>query len=103
SSTPLTPRSPLFPSTPPFRSPEVPRLAAAKRQSLAVKGEPSVLQARACRSKLSRMLSSRAMQSSERKGEAFFALEILALLVGHRSEEHTSELQSRENLVCRLL
>src|SRR5207302_7965612 len=24
-------------------------------------------------------------------------------LVGHRSEEHTSELQSRENLVCRLL
>src|SRR5690606_41666304 len=23
--------------------------------------------------------------------------------VGHRSEEHTSELQSRENLVCRLL
>src|SRR5690606_40440990 len=26
-----------------------------------------------------------------------------ALLVGPRSEEHTSELQSRENLVCRLL
>src|SRR5690606_40190442 len=25
------------------------------------------------------------------------------LLVGARSEEHTSELQSRENLVCRLL
>src|SRR5690606_41276166 len=24
-------------------------------------------------------------------------------LVGYRSEEHTSELQSRENLVCRLL
>src|SRR5690606_40800778 len=29
---------------------------------------------------------------------------LLALLgVGERSEEHTSELQSRENLVCRLL
>src|SRR5690606_41483817 len=27
----------------------------------------------------------------------------LLLLVGERSEEHTSELQSRENLVCRLL
>src|SRR5207302_7530973 len=26
-----------------------------------------------------------------------------ALLAGSRSEEHTSELQSRENLVCRLL
>src|SRR5690606_40411383 len=28
---------------------------------------------------------------------------ILCLLVQARSEEHTSELQSRENLVCRLL
>src|SRR5690606_41517942 len=27
----------------------------------------------------------------------------LALIVSNRSEEHTSELQSRENLVCRLL
>src|SRR5690606_41020455 len=26
-----------------------------------------------------------------------------AILIGLRSEEHTSELQSRENLVCRLL
>src|SRR5690606_41511423 len=26
-----------------------------------------------------------------------------AMATGHRSEEHTSELQSRENLVCRLL
>src|SRR5690606_41214988 len=25
------------------------------------------------------------------------------LVINHRSEEHTSELQSRENLVCRLL
>src|SRR3712207_8841153 len=29
--------------------------------------------------------------------------DIVALLVGHRSEEHTSELQSRQYLVCRLL
>src|SRR5690606_41484019 len=28
---------------------------------------------------------------------------LLAAVVGVRSEEHTSELQSRENLVCRLL
>src|SRR5690606_41719000 len=27
---------------------------------------------------------------------------VVALLDGRRSEEHTSELQSRENLVCRL-
>src|SRR5690606_35270282 len=29
--------------------------------------------------------------------------ELQAVMVGGRSEEHTSELQSRENLVCRLL
>src|SRR5207302_11406463 len=29
--------------------------------------------------------------------------EILAIILRCRSEEHTSELQSRENLVCRLL
>src|SRR5690606_40350531 len=28
---------------------------------------------------------------------------VLAVAAGYRSEEHTSELQSRENLVCRLL
>src|SRR5690606_40031645 len=28
---------------------------------------------------------------------------VVTLVVGSRSEEHTSELQSRENLVCRLL
>src|SRR5690606_41633176 len=34
----------------------------------------------------------------------FFVVElVLEILFGHRSEEHTSELQSRENLVCRLL
>src|SRR5690606_41623294 len=32
-----------------------------------------------------------------------FALHIFYLKDGKRSEEHTSELQSRENLVCRLL
>src|SRR5690606_39908861 len=29
--------------------------------------------------------------------------DVLFIRVGNRSEEHTSELQSRENLVCRLL
>src|SRR3712207_7035993 len=31
------------------------------------------------------------------------ALDVLALAQGDRSEEHTSELQSRQYLVCRLL
>src|SRR5690606_39671121 len=33
----------------------------------------------------------------------YFTCDWLEDLGGHRSEEHTSELQSRENLVCRLL
>src|SRR5690606_40768470 len=32
-----------------------------------------------------------------------FAAAQLPVIEGYRSEEHTSELQSRENLVCRLL
>src|SRR5438552_11703955 len=32
-----------------------------------------------------------------------FALDLLALELGGRSEEHTSELQSPDHLVCRLL
>src|SRR5690606_42043373 len=38
-------------------------------------------------------------------GEIYAAIEAhrLSLLFVNRSEEHTSELQSRENLVCRLL
>src|SRR5207302_7389371 len=36
-------------------------------------------------------------------GELVCACLVLAAQAGGRSEEHTSELQSRENLVCRLL
>src|SRR5690606_40058947 len=34
---------------------------------------------------------------------ASLALTVAMMVTRHRSEEHTSELQSRENLVCRLL
>src|SRR2546430_13331845 len=37
-----------------------------------------------------------------RAGE-IFALAVTAARIGQRSEEHTSELQSQSNLVCRLL
>src|SRR5690606_40398512 len=36
-------------------------------------------------------------------GEGLLDLGVEGTRVGPRSEEHTSELQSRENLVCRLL
>src|SRR2546427_7517923 len=38
-----------------------------------------------------------------RDGEFVFQPLALALLLDERSEEHTSELQSQSNLVCRLL
>src|SRR5690606_42083368 len=42
---------------------------------------------------------------SSREAQEFVARNLVALRAGEklRSEEHTSELQSRENLVCRLL
>src|SRR5690606_40540935 len=36
-------------------------------------------------------------------GIEFFSIFLEEFIIKHRSEEHTSELQSRENLVCRLL
>src|SRR5260370_24495939 len=95
------PRSPLFPYTPLFRSP--PSRAAAHlpqvpRNSLGVLGP---------------YVHNELLDGSD--GFGGFALD-LAHLVGredvifaatsdraHRSEEHTSELQSHLNLVCRLL
>src|SRR2546427_8814697 len=47
------------------------------------------------------MMFSQPYQDYELKPEAVKALDLIFLL--HRSEEHTSELQSQSNLVCRLL
>src|SRR2546422_7108190 len=35
--------------------------------------------------------------------QAIYTVQLVARVVGYRSEEHTSELQSRLHLVCRLL
>src|SRR3712207_9244726 len=74
------PRSTLFPYTTLFRSP-----AAAKKRTVANQ---------------SHAFQQRSYQ------ESLFLLQCLqkhCLLPGLRSEEHTSELQSRQYLVCRLL
>src|SRR5690606_21846413 len=42
-------------------------------------------------------------EANEDVGELLDLVTLQAQLEGQRSEEHTSELQSRENLVCRLL
>src|SRR5207249_7370171 len=75
---PLTPTSPLFPYTTLFRSSEPVRervIAARRRQH----------ERQGCLNAMLRPARLRAMASLE------------------RSEEHTSELQSRFDLVCRLL
>src|SRR2546428_8316934 len=55
------------------------------------------------RSQAVRNGNAHAAQTIIRRGEAFRELAPIASAIGGRSEEHTSELQSRSDLVCRLL
>src|SRR2546427_5831600 len=70
------PRSTLFPYTTLFRSPMYPLLSATSGWCI---------------------LLTRAIRMLQRLSQA------LLPAINHRSEEHTSELQSQSNLVCRLL
>src|SRR3712207_8763119 len=89
------PRPPPFPYTPLFRSSLTVNLAAA----LAVQGnDVGVLDADVWGYSIPRMLglgADRPRVNAERR--------IVPLESHGRSEEHTSELQSRQYLVCRLL
>src|SRR3712207_6891499 len=78
------PRSTLFPYTTLFRSPRA-FLDTVLRESLKV---PAFVW--------------RAVFESRWRGEGDFSAE-LGQVTAPRSEEHTSELQSRQYLVCRLL
>src|SRR5690606_39755868 len=97
--TPLPPRSTLFPYTTLFRSDGPARgLAQKVAEEEGVAGQvvflgkqASVAELLACADVL--------LLPSESEAFGLVALEAMAC----RSEEHTSELQSRENLVCRLL
>src|SRR5690606_40691056 len=79
----LPPRSPLFPYTTLFRSNFIERLPTTIRD---------VILARCCKAFGRLQLT---------QYQDLFAT--FRAIVTPRSEEHTSELQSRENLVCRLL
>src|SRR5688572_31853300 len=94
---PRPPRSTLFPYTTLFRSPE--DVLAGVR---AVARGESPLHPRAARALLSARGSSN--HTSGDVGLTMREQEVLSLVrEGLRSEEHTSELQSQSNLVCRLL
>src|SRR5260370_27559236 len=90
------PRSTLFPYTTLFRS----ALDAAKRRTkiggvaLAVDRHPQIAFAGEARAESGHRAANPRV-AAHPAGETVF--------VAHRSEEHTSELQSHLNLVCRLL
>src|SRR5207302_7583990 len=83
---PLPPRSPLFPYTTLFRS--------GDRHVIGVAGAEIAAQQAADPGDIA---------FRRRAIEAELPAQQLCRLDRRRSEEHTSELQSRENLVCRLL
>src|SRR5690606_41746704 len=94
------PRTP-FPYTTLFRSDEAPdvrRAALAAGRMLATAGETG----RALAGLLSDTVLD-AKQSDRVRQMAVEAISDLREVRAIRSEEHTSELQSRENIVCRLL
>src|SRR3712207_8767908 len=85
------PRSTLFPYTTLFRS--------EYRNQFAAKFDPGHSEAR--------FRAGRLLCGERKLGREVFRRNVLAwklvLQCAHRSEEHTSELQSRQYLVCRLL
>src|SRR5690606_40580288 len=93
--TPLSPRSPLFPYTTLFRSiGAVGQRVTTGAADRAVAGQAGVVVQAGSQC---HALGGRCARRDGQRGEG--------LQAAHRprSEEHTSELQSREKLVCRLL
>src|SRR2546430_11340936 len=91
------PRSTLFPYTTLFRSP-------VGEQSGAVEGGGEDLGGAAAGLGLQQPGPHDLRRVQPRNGARLAVDDELERLVGgHRSEEHTSELQSQSNLVCRLL
>src|SRR5688572_31057550 len=78
------PRSTLFPYTTLFRSPGAPQHSGAMPERLDVTYAATA-------------------DPLTDVGQAIHAQDLRLLLIFGRSEEHTSELQSQSNLVCRLL
>src|SRR5690606_39348968 len=94
--TPRAPRSPLFPYTTLFRSDHIPQGQVGLER--AAGSDPDQTLHAVLGHKLSGIDGSRGdthPRSHDRHRNS--------LVAPGRSEEHTSELQSRENLVCRLL
>src|SRR5690606_39771411 len=97
------PRSPLFPYTTLFRSPVFLVLTRICGQQTRSRLRPFRAKASSGPDRKYRTLSSRRFASMSRACTALRCESQVDAPTPRRSEEHTSELQSRENLVCRLL
>src|SRR5690606_42139803 len=96
----LPPRSTLFPYTTLFRSVDV----AATVYRIAGVAAPETVDGRALEEILAGGPDALAVNAEEfRVAAPIDGGDYVLTLHASRSEEHTSELQSRENLVCRLL
>src|SRR2546430_6921057 len=93
------PNSPLFPSPPLSHPPDEPLQLLVARRALATEGLPVAMAPDDAGRKEHRAAEPRALL-----GDDGLAPELPKTGPGdERSEEHTSELQSQSNLVCRLL
>src|SRR2546430_4376429 len=93
------PISPLFPTPPLSRPPR----AEARRQTLLLVSDATAVEAWADEDALDQVLENlldNALKYTPEGGQVRVGWRIED---GQRSEEHTSELQSQSNLVCRLL
>src|SRR5690606_39467437 len=90
---PHPPTSTLFPYTTLFRS-------KLSQFAFQIEPDPQTLEARRSRLKPEELWG---YFVNGRLASQLRLLQLSIWLNGERSEEHTSELQSRENLVCRLL
>src|SRR5438874_7073308 len=79
------------------------RLALRKQTGLHLLGDCQVVRSLALRFQLGRLGAALCLQSARRLIELNQRETVSIHIFKNRSEEHTSELQSRRDLVCRLL
>src|SRR5690606_41724939 len=97
---PRPPGSTLFPYTTLFRSEEV---HDHELEKLRYSSTPQGLSSLSMNEGQQELLMALVGEYIHRMPDELAELELKKLQAAGRSEEHTSELQSRENLVCRLL
>src|SRR5688572_32004082 len=97
------PRSTLFPYTTLFRSEVNQRLGKSGDEQDGQKGHVSSAEFEMLHADLERTSSRLAEVEARNEHMRIELAQAKASQTSHRSEEHTSELQSQSNLVCRLL